>query len=270
MRFFILNSSGNVGKSTLARELLFPRLDNAKIIEVETVNKSTKDYPFFKDHVYLHQAGDNFDDLYLQIVENENLILDVGASQLGEFWRQLSAYAGVEQIFDYFIVPATATDKQMEDTAKTIIFLQKMGIEDEKIKVVFNEVSRSVKNDFSALLNAKSIDFNFDEELAISKSSVFKELGLLKRAVFEIYNPDLDFYRKKILEAKEPAEKLKMVKLDLANRMASKVLAEMDFVFEKITGQAPQRIEVEPEEERPLPPAEKVEEAEVSDDDDDL
>ena len=38
MRIFVLNSSGNVGKSIVSREVLYPFMENAKIIEVETVN----------------------------------------------------------------------------------------------------------------------------------------------------------------------------------------------------------------------------------------
>jgi len=35
------------------------------------------------------KAGESFEQLYLLIIENENVILDIGASSLGEFWREL-------------------------------------------------------------------------------------------------------------------------------------------------------------------------------------
>ena len=232
MKIMILNSSGNVGKSTIARELFYPRLNEGLIIEVETVNKSTKDFEGF--NVWKFEAGQNFEEVYLKIMEYENVILDIGASNLGEFWRQMSEYAGVEMLFDYYIIPSTPTDKTMADTYKTISFLRSVGIEDEKIKVIFNQVVKSVDTDFAVLLKA---DFDFDKELFIKKSNLFTDLGLLKKSIKDIYNPDLDYYKQKILEAKEPKEKLILVKSDLANRMAHTFISHFDFLFEKITGE---------------------------------
>jgi len=229
----ILNSSGNVGKSTIARELFYPRLSGCLIIEVETVNKSTKDFSGF--NVYKFEAGQNFEELYLKLMENENVILDIGASNLGEFWRQMSEFAGVEMLFDYFVIPSIPNDKVMADTYKTISFLRDVGIDDNKIKVIFNQVSKNVDTDFSVLLKT---DFDFDKELYIKKSTLFTDLGLLKKSIKDIYNPNLDFYKNKILEAKDSKQKLILVKSDLANRMAHTFISHFDFLFEKITGEA--------------------------------
>ena len=38
MKIAVINFSGNVGKSTVARHLLLPRIDGAELIAVESVN----------------------------------------------------------------------------------------------------------------------------------------------------------------------------------------------------------------------------------------
>ena len=261
----VLNSSGSVGKSTIVRELLYPRFEDPLIVEVETVNKSSKDFPGV--NVWQFRAGENFDDLYLKIVEHENILVDVGASQLGEFWRQIDDFAGVDTLFDLFVIPTVPTDKAMADTYKTIRFLRESGIEDEKIKVVFNQVRRSVEVDFEPLLRA---DFDFDLDLWIKNSKLFTDLGLIKKTIRDVYHPDLDIYKEKILAAKDPKEKVILVKSDVANRMAHKVAADFDDLFERLTGLAP--VSMAPAElpDVDLGEAEKSGESGVSDDDEEL
>jgi len=231
MKFFVLNSSGNVGKSLISRELLYPRLEDSLIIEVETVNRGSKEMSHL--NVEQFKSGDDFMNLYLKLMEIENVIVDVGASNLAVFWEQMSEYAGIESLFDLFIIPTVPGDKEMTDTYKTILFLRSQGINDSKIKVIFNRIKNTVENDFSVLLSA---DFDFDTTLAIKESSLFKDLGFMKQTIADIYNPNLDYYKSQILSAKEPKEKLLLVKKDLANRMAVKTKEDLDYIFSSISG----------------------------------
>ncbi len=100
--------------------------------------------------------------------------------------------------------------------------------------MIFNQVSRSVEDDFRVLLNA---DFDFDESLYIKKNTLFTDLGLLKKSISDVYNPDLNYYKSRIMSAKDPKEKIILVKSDLANRMAHAVIGHFDYLFEKITGE---------------------------------
>jgi len=272
MKLMILNSSGNVGKSVVARELIYPRFDSAKIIEVETVNKSSKDFPGID--VYKHEPGGDLDLLYLEVLQNENVILDVGASNLAAFWDEISRIAGFVDLFERFVIPATPGDKEQTDTYKTIRFLRSNGIDDAKIRVVFNRVKQSVDHEFAPLLAA---DFDFDRSLVIRESQLFSELGLLKRTIFDIYNPDLDAYKKRILSEADPRQKLILVKSDLANRMAHKVIEDFDEIFEKITSKKPVSAPgsgagagEKEKEEVPAPGGEAPADGGISDDDGDL
>lgn len=236
MRIMMVNSTGNCGKSTISRELLYPRLNNPLIIEVETVNKGSKELKHL--NVAQFVAGDDFADLYLKMFDNENIIVDVGASQLAPFFDQMRSFAGIEDFFDYFVVPSVPADKEMTDTFKTILFLRESEISDDKIKVIFNKVKGTVDQDFAVLLSAP---FPFIRSLFIPDSSLFKDLGFMRKTIADIYNPDVNGYKEQILSAKDPAEKLLLVKMDLANRQAVSMKLHLDAVFEELTGIAPER-----------------------------
>ena len=76
MKVFILNSSGNVGKSTIAREVFASRMQDALIIEIETVNSSSAKFDSINTKKY--KANDDFTHIYMDMIENENVIMDVG------------------------------------------------------------------------------------------------------------------------------------------------------------------------------------------------
>ncbi len=232
MRFFLLNSSGNVGKTTITRELIYPNIDNPKIIEIETVNSSSEHF----NSLNVEKITDfsNFEDIYLKILETDNLILDVGASRLSDFMDKLAEFAGVETLFDYFVIPTIPGDKIPTDTARTIIYLKSIGIENDKIKVVFNNGDKI--EDFNILfLQEDKLKYRFDKDLFIPKSKLFTELGLLRCTINDIYNADVDSYKQAILDAPQ-SEKLRVIKKDLANRMAVAMLPKLKAVFEKLTG----------------------------------
>jgi len=235
MKIFILNSSGNVGKSLLARELFYPRFEDARILEIETVNSGSA--KFTNLNIDKFKATDDFSEIYMKILETENVIVDVGASNLSAFWEAISEFAGVGDLFDIFVVPSRSTEKIQTDTYKTIDFLRSEGIEDERIKVIFNDVQKSVESEFEVILNAP---FPFDTDLSImSNVSLYNDLGFLRKTIADIYTPDINTYKVQILEAKEPKDKLALVKVDLANRQAQKIKVQMDSVFEGVTGLSP-------------------------------
>jgi len=235
MKIFILNSSGNVGKSLLARELFYPRLEDALILEIETVNSGSAKFPNL--NIDKFRATDDFSEIYMRILGTENVIVDVGASNLSAFWEAISEFAGVGDLFDIFVVPSRSTEKIQTDTYKTIDFLRSEGINDERIKVIFNDVKKSVDSEFEMILNAP---FPFDTSLYIrSNVSLYNDLGFLRKTISDIYTPDIESYKSKILLEKEPKEKLALVKADLANRQAQKIKGQMDSVFEGVTGSTP-------------------------------
>ena len=230
MKICILNSSGNVGKTTITREVFEPRMNNAKIVEIESYNSSNS--AFGLDTVKF-EGAEEFDIFYEYIISDDDVIFDIGASEIANFFTNAEEYTGAIDMFDYFIIPTIADAKIMEDTAKTILFLRSQEIDDEKIKVIFNSVERNVEKEFAALLN---FDFNFDTNLFIKKSNFFKDLSLMKTTFLKVYNPDKKYYREILLREKEPKAKKALLKKDLVNMGAEKKIKELDSIFTGATG----------------------------------
>lgn len=230
MKFFVLNSSGNVGKSTITREVLYSFMPSAKIFEIETVNSSSTGF-----NIDVEKITDftNFEDIYLKFLENDDLILDVGASNLSAFCNKLMEFAGVETLFDYFIIPTIPNEKVATDTARTVLFLQSLGVPNEKIKVVFNGAD-TISEFEILLLQEEKINYKFDKSLFVPKSNLFKELGILRKTINEIYCENVDIYKNDILKA-EAKDKLRLIKTDLANRMAVAIYPKLKEIYELIT-----------------------------------
>jgi len=74
MKVAVINFYGNVGKTTIARHLLAPRIDGAELIAVESINADEG-----QGHAL---RGKQFGELqeYLQTVDN--VVVDIGASNV--------------------------------------------------------------------------------------------------------------------------------------------------------------------------------------------
>lgn len=234
MKIIVVNSSGNVGKSVICREILQPRIPNSKIVEIESYNSSSS---MFNLNTIKYDGSEEFSTFYNFILSPANVIFDIGASEIGNFFVNAQEFTGVLDMFDLFIVPTRNSSKIMEDTIKTINLLENQGVDTSKIKVVFNEVDRKVEKEFAPLLDYKfKFDFEFDTSLKLKKTCFLKDLDLLKTTILDVYHPEEKYYRELLLREKEPKEKMKLLKKDLINMGAAEKIKEFDNLFTKITG----------------------------------
>ena len=102
----VINGSGNVGKTTIARYLLVPKLANATLIPIESVNAVASG---------IHTAieGEEWELLEHTLVSlgaKGDVVVDIGSSNLKPFWANMVTYQGVE-LFDGFVVPTTPNEK---------------------------------------------------------------------------------------------------------------------------------------------------------------
>ena len=81
MKVAVINFSGNVGKTTVARHLLAPRIEGAKVIAIESINAD--------DGQTQALRGRQFGELqeYLQTVDN--VVVDIGASNVEDLLAQI-------------------------------------------------------------------------------------------------------------------------------------------------------------------------------------
>jgi hypothetical protein len=137
MKVAVINFSGNVGKTTVARHLLAPRIEGAEVIAIESINAD--------DGQTQALRGRQFAELqeYLQTVEN--VIVDIGASNVEDLLTLMRKYRGSHEDFDYFVIPTVPALKQQQDTIATLAELTRIGIPASKLKVVFNQVEDNAR-----------------------------------------------------------------------------------------------------------------------------
>lgn len=231
----ILNGSGNVGKTTIAAHLLYPRLTaqngvEPTHIELETHNYSASSLPGIKT---VKKDGKQYRDVYAAAFEPGALIVDVGASNIAAFLHQMNAYKGSEYVFGFFVLPVTPGDKEIRDTLSTIKTLHAFGISAERLRVVFNRVrSDDGHRPFQLLYDAAAMaDFAFpyDERLTIYESDLFRDLGEIGETVQSILADPTDDDR--LIRETEGLERQRHIQRSLSKRLAGSVSANLDAVF---------------------------------------
>jgi len=233
MKVAVINFSGNPGKTTLVDNLLAPRI-KATRYEVETINAGNEQR---EDTERI--TGDDFGDLQEDLMQLESAIVDVGASNAEEFVKQMSQFYGSHEEFDFFVVPVVSEGKQQTDTVKTIKTLAGMGVQPEKIRVVFNKVNLKKAADVSRLF---SIMFGFHEAeklftlqpgAVVYENEIYDRLRRLNKNVSEIVADETD-YRAMLREAKSDDEKETAISMISAKRLAMSAHKNLDDVFDTL------------------------------------
>lgn len=187
MKVIVINFSGNVGKSIVAQHLLKPRIENSSIIAVESINSDGMQDEKIK--------GKMFSEIMDRALENKNTIIDVGASNVEDFLNQMKKSIGSHEDFDYFVIPTINKRKQIEDTDSTILALSDLGIEPERIRVVFNMIDDDidVNRSFESILRRKN-KATINPEAIIYENELFNRLDEAKfKTIAEIVNDDTDY-----------------------------------------------------------------------------
>lgn len=137
MKTCVLNLSGNVGKSTLAVHLLAAFAPGAKIVSVESVNASQANEV---DALDVEELGaSRFKEIFRELMRHDEVIVDVGASNVAAFMAEMSRFRSAVGEFDLVLVPTVPADKQQRDTIATLDWLHTLGVDGRKVRVLFNQ-----------------------------------------------------------------------------------------------------------------------------------
>lgn len=215
MKIAVLNYSGNVGKTTVARHLLQPRVPGSKLVSIESINADEAQGDALK--------GKEFAQLQEFLLSTDSAVVDIGASNIEDLLVLMKKYKGSHEDFDYFVIPCVPAKKQQSDTVATLVGLSKMGVPHEKIRVVFNQVEDGddLMRTFQAVfLFASQEGFvGVRPQCSIGSNEIFQQLKDTDSSIAELAEDGTDY---KALIGKEPdADK----KLELANKLATKRLA---------------------------------------------
>lgn len=230
MKVAVMNFSGNVGKTTVAGHLLKPRMGDASIFSIESINTGAD-----ADGLDVEKMkGKKFGELVDQLMSLDNAIIDVGASNVEDFLKFMQQYAGSHEEFDYFVIPVVKEKKVQADTVNTIRALQKIGIEKKRIRLVFNkvEVDDSIEDDFSALFGLAELEKSFiiRAETAIYSNEVFERLKAVGRSLGDISADPTD-YRAQLRTAKDDEEKELCIRMVALKRLAVTANKNLDDVY---------------------------------------
>jgi hypothetical protein len=229
MKIAVINYSGNVGKTTISRHLLMPRIRGAELIAIESINAD-------EAHQGQSLRGRQFGELQEYMQTDDNVVVDIGASNVEDLMALMRRYRGSHEDFDFFIIPTVAALTQQQDTMATLAELARSGIPASRLKVVFNMVEDGVD-----VAQAFELLFAFLEEHPVAHVSTDCRLG-----ANEIYGrvkgvgaavdlallvQDTTDYKSLIVQANNVAEKLALAQALATRRLACGVVHELDACF---------------------------------------
>ena len=228
----VINFSGNVGKSSIARYLLAPRI-GCEVVSIESINDAGAAN---KSKAVLR--GQEIEELREFLISSESLVVDIGASNVEDFVGGLSEYSDGIDDFDYFIVPTVPALKQQEDTVATITQLVDMGIPNEKIIVIFNQfdkkggpLNRQYKKIFSA--NSKNTLCDINENAVVPTHRFFEAFQHEERSFDEVVEDDVN-YRELIGETDNEELKSEYVRKIGMKSLAMGITKDLDKVYSAI------------------------------------
>lgn len=230
MKIAVINFSGNVGKSTIARHLLQPRIRGADLVTVESLNAGTGADMSPKQSL----RGRQFADLqeYLQTVDSA--VIDIGASNVEELLSLMHQYRGSHEDFDAFVVPTVPAFKQQQDTIATLVELSRIGVPPSRIRLLFNMIDEGseLTRSFQPLLNFLSAHplASADAACRLGENEIYARVRHTGTDLAALSRDTTD-YKALIAKAIDTAEKLALAQKLATRRLASGVLPELDACF---------------------------------------
>lgn len=230
MKVAVINFSGNVGKSTVARHLLKPRMNDCPVIAVETINSDGSGEGQVK--------GKEFGNVLEAMAIYDDVVVDIGASNIEALIQQMKQYRGSHEDFDLFIVPTTPVKKQQRDTISTIDALREIGVPAKKIRLLFNmvELDEVPEQVFSGLFELHDADksFTLNPKAVLHVNNIYGKLSGSDKTITDVLNDPTDF-KAQMAVATDADEKLRLAKLLGIQRLAAGVTQELDAAFRALT-----------------------------------
>lgn len=237
----VLALTGKVGKSTFVNNVLAPRMPDAKIYRLETINLSGK-----SESEVVQMKGKDIVKLQNALAKVESAIVDIGASNIEAFLLSLAQQPGAHMDYDYFVIPVEATDKKSEaidEFLNLVKILHDQGVEPERIKVLFNKlpVDSEIEYEMRKVFKAHEVQgfFTLNKFAVITDSPAFAALSEVQKS-FSAMCEDTTNYRSEFRATpiENEARRLELTKLMRAQNAVKPVLIEFDTVFKTLFAEA--------------------------------
>lgn len=226
MKLAVINFSGNVGKTTVSRHLLVPRIPGCQVVAVESINAD--------DSPSVTIRGRQFAQLQEFLQSVDNVVIDVGASNVEDFLKLMRRYRDSQEDFDGFIVPTVPARKQQQDTAATLAELARIGVSPERLRVIFNQVDddNQIDHTFATLLSYCASSGVARPRMAafLSFNEVYALVRGTSQSLAELAADPTD-YKIAIGKAATQSDKLALAQRLAIQRLARGVIPELDACF---------------------------------------
>ena len=226
MKIAVINFSGNVGKSTVARHLLLPRVEGADLISVESLNATEGQTQTIRETQFAYLQE------YLQTVASA--VVDIGASNVEQLLELMRQYRGSHEDFDVFVVPTVPALKQQQDTIATLVELSRIGVPSSRVRLLFNMVDDrdELERSFHPLLRFVSDHpiAKADPACWLGENEIYGRLKTTGMDIGELVRDTTD-YKALIAKAADSAEKLALAHKLATRRLAHGVQPELDACF---------------------------------------
>lgn len=229
MKLAVINFSGNVGKTTIARHLLAPRIPGARVLAVESINADEE-----QDQIL---RGRQFAELqeYLQVFDD--VVVDIGASNVEELMSLMHRYRGSHLDFDCFVVPTVPALKQQQDTIATLAELARIGVPATRMRLVFNQVEDDspIEQTFEPLFAYCLLSSVVQPRPAarMTQNEIYARVRHAGRSLIELAADATD-YKAAIAKASPAAERLGLAQQLATQRLARGVVPELDACFDAL------------------------------------
>lgn len=218
----VLNLSGNVGKTTLTKNLLRAYMPDAKLISVETINNSDA---LNVEHFEVEELNaSQFRNIYRELMAGDAVILDVGASNCEKFMEEMTKFKSSVSELDLVLVPTVPDVKQQKDTITTIEWLHKLGVPADRIRPIFNQYNgeQKINEAFAHVIGYSLTDgqktATWLPHVVIENNDVFEMANTQKRTVLDIANDTTDW--KAARQAAKEAKDMDALELAMDGQMA--------------------------------------------------
>lgn len=226
MKLAVINFSGNVGKTTVARHLLAPRIPGCQVVSVESINAD--------DGQPVTIRGRQFAQLQEFLQSVDDVVIDIGASNVEDLLKMMRRYRGSQEDFDGFVVPTVPARKQQQDTAATLAELARIGVPATRLRLVFNQIDDDspIEQAFETLLAycAASGVVQARTAACMSFNEVYARVRGSGQSLFELAADATD-YKAEIARAGSASDKLALAQKLATRRLARGVVPELDACF---------------------------------------
>lgn len=192
MRILVGSISGNMGKTTLVKHLLAPRMKDARVVVLESTNAGSDEL-----HSPIRLGADDFASLVDIMALEDELVVDLGSSESKEMIRKLKEYESAVHDFDMIVVPVVPDPKAFEDAITTVMTLNALGVQKEKIRIVFNKVpvhlAAKVALLFEPLIQAVHEMATINLELVVFQYEIYNSLKGSQTTVTDVIGDTTDW-----------------------------------------------------------------------------